>query len=231
MKALTENLLRPPQYEELKKEQEDLTYKTEGPWKHLIQKPGRLLQRKREIQQQLSRSLPEPITDPIEKDTLAKIEVELREKITHGMLSQEEMRKNPAGSVDRHRRWERANKADIMKWKNIRLQLHADQSDPSTWDRDTANLEQFRPEGARERVRLDAQIPGKMAFSGVPQEKWDQAFEGKQPENTALAQAKRTKKERKPLTDAEKQVLRERLAKARAQRAQKKQAQETIAVA
>lgn len=231
MKALTENLLRPPQYEELKKEKEEIDYKLHGPWKHLIQKPGRLMQRKKEVDRQLERSMPEPITDPIEKDRLAKVEVELREKITNGMLSQEEMRKNPAGAVDRHRRWERANKADILKWKNVRQQLHADAGDPSTWDRDVANLEQFRPEGARERVRLDAQIPGKMAFTGVPQEQWDTAFQGKGPENTALKQAERVQKEKpaktkRILTDEERAVLRERLAKARAIRAQHQHAKE-----
>ena len=234
MKALTDNLLRPPQYEELKKEKEEIDYKLNGPWKHLIQKPGRLMQRKKEVDKQLAQSMPEPITNPVEKDHLAKVERDLREKITTGMLSQEEMRKNPAGAVDRHRRWERANKADILTWKNVRLQLHADTSDPSTWDRDTANLEQFRPEGARERVRLDAQIPGKMAFAGVPQEKWDTAFQGKGPANTALQQAKRMqtetkKREKRVLTDEERATLRERLAKARAIRAQNKQAKDAAA--
>lgn len=233
MKALTDNLLRPPQYEELKKEKEEIDYKLNGPWKHLIQKPGRLMQRKKEVDKQLERSMPEPITNPVEKDHLAKVERDLREKITTGMLSQEEMRKNPAGAVDRHRRWERANKADIMTWKNARLQLHADGSDPSTWDRDTANLEQFRPEGARERVRLDAQIPGKMAFTGVPQEQWDTAFQGKGPENTALKQATRAQKvkpvkTKRILSDEERAKLRERLAKARAIRAQNQQVKEAI---
>lgn len=220
MKPLTENLLRPPQYDELKKEKEEIDYKLHGPWKHLVQKPGRLLQRSKEVDKQLAQQLPEPITNPLEKNQLYATEKALREKITHGMLSQEEMRKNPAGAVDRHRRWERANKPDIMKWKNVRLQLAADQGDPSTWDRDTANLEQFRPEGATGRVRLDAQIPGKMGFTDVPQDKWDAAFQGKGPENTALKQAKRA---RKPLTDEQRAKLYERLAKARAARAQKKQ--------
>ncbi len=83
-------------------------------------------------------------------------------------------------------KWEKAVKKDILKWKNIQIML-----DPSSNDPDLANFERLRPEGARNRVRLDAQIPGKMAFTNVDQEKWDMAFEGKKPENTALEQAKK----------------------------------------
>lgn len=111
---------------------------------------------------------------------------QLETEITQGMLSKEEMRKNPAGSVGKFMRHEKAVKPKILRWKNIQQML-----DPTSDDPDLSNVERLRPDGAQDRVRLDAQIPGKMSFGSVPQENWDMAFEGKKPENTALEQAKR----------------------------------------
>ena len=175
-----------------------------------IQDKGAVQRQLRNLKLQYERQAPEPLAGA-EKDTLAAKEKALREEVTQGMLSQEEMRKNPPGAVDQHMRWERANKAKIMEWKNLRLQLAADTSSPDTWDRDVANLERYRPSGARERVRLDAQIPGKMAFGNVPEEKWEQAFGSTHPENSALNQAKR-----RTLTDEQRAAVSARLAKARA---------------
>ena len=207
MKPLDTPLLRPHQMSE---HQEEIRLTKEKLSNPAIQDKGAVQRQLRNLSLQYERQAPEALPAG-EKDTAAKREAALREEITQGMLSQEEMRKNPPGAVDHHIRWERANKAKIMQWKNLRLQLAADTSNPDTWDRDVANLERYRPAGARERVRLDAQIPGKMAFTGVDEQKWETAFGSTHPDNSALNQVKR-----RQLTDEQRAAAAARLAKARA---------------
>lgn len=212
MKSTSLNLLRPTNLIALQRERDEINEKLNGPWKHLIQQPGLLYRRLREIDQLMNTHAPEPITNGAERDKLSKRADELLEQITEGMLTQEEMRKNPPGAVDHLRAWERHNKPKILEWKNIRLQLAADTSDPETWNRDEANLERYRPAGATGRVRLDAQIPGKMAMSTEAKENWPL---GEPTATTATAHIK----VRKPLTDSQRAAARERLAKARARKA------------
>ena len=182
------NLLRPAQmaehYNDLQVAKADL----ENP---KVQDKGAVRQRVGNLQKQYESQAPRAITDGAVKDALAKEADSLLAQILPGMLSKEEMRKNPAGSVDRHLRWERANKAKIMRWKKLRCVLNADESDPHTWDRDAANLEVFRPDGPQDKFRADAQITGKMSYGNVPEERWKQAFGTVHPETSALAQAKR----------------------------------------
>jgi hypothetical protein len=134
----------------------------------------------RKAKKQLNEQSPEPLTGK-EKDTLNQLEKRLRQKITTNMPPEEVMRKNPAGAVDWHTRWEKANKKLIKMWKNVRIQLS-----PDSQDRDLANIERYRPSGTTDRLRTDAQIAGHMSYSSVPDENWP--FDA--PENTALAQAK-----------------------------------------
>ena len=147
---------------------------------------GAVAQRVKRLEKSVQEQSPLEQLPGSAKDRLYKEGQALEAKIKCGMLSSEEMRKNPAGSVGQHMRWEKAVKKDILKWKNIQIMLEPTSNDP-----DLANFERLRPEGARNRVRVDAQIPGKMSFTDIPQEKWDTAFEGKEPENTALEQAKK----------------------------------------
>lgn len=143
-------------------------------------------QRIKRLEKSLIEQSPEPTLPGAAKDALAKQAKAIEEKVLPGMLSQEEMRKNPAGSVGHHMRWERAHKQDILAWKNIQLMLEPDSDDP-----DLANFERLRPVGAMDRMRVDAQIPGKMSYTNIPQDNWDAAFESKGPKNSALQQAKR----------------------------------------
>ena len=168
---------------------------------------GAVVQRLTRIKQSLTKQSP-PEVPGLVKDKLAAEAKALEETIRPGMLSQEEMRKNPAGSVGLHMKWEKAKKAAIMRWKNIQQIL-----EPSSDDPDLSNLEKIRPAGAMDRIRTDAQIGGHMTYQSVPQEKWDTAFEGKGPKNTALQQAKRL---HTPLSEEKKDELRARLATARA---------------
>jgi len=187
------NLLRPAQMVEHEQDLKSAQAQLDDP---RVQDKGAVRKRVHELRKQFETQAPRPITDGATKDRIAKESEQLLSEIMPGMLSQEEMRKNPAGSVDKHMRWERANKAKILRWKKLQLALQADQSDPHTWDRDAANLERFRPEGARERMRVDAQIPGKMAYGNVPEANWEETFGKVHPENSALNQAKKVQAEK-----------------------------------
>ena len=167
------NLLRPNQMVETKHEIDETRRSLDNP---KIEDKGAVRKRLREMSRQYEVQAPRPLTDGHLKDSLKKEADQLLTTILPGMLSQEEMRKNPAGSVDKHIRWERANKAKIVRWKKIQCLLNADTSAPQTWDRDAANLERFRPEGAHDRLRLDAQIAGHMSYGTVPEENWVRAF-------------------------------------------------------
>lgn len=208
MKPLDRVLLKQPQIQDLQEEKEQIaaTLSPSNPFRNKISKPNLLQARSRSIDKTLEQYAPEPLPGH-EKDLLSKKEVELREQWTQGMPTEEEMRKNPAGMVDRHRKWEKANKPAILAWKNIRRQLEPDSDDP-----DLANIERYRPSGVMDRMVASAQISGAMNYRSVPQEKWDQAFEGKKPVNTALEQAKKVKRE---MTEEQKQTLRDNLARGR----------------
>lgn len=140
------------------------------------------------------------------KDKLYARAKAIEEKVSNGMLSKEEMRKNPAGSVGKHMKWEAANKKDILEWKNIQIML-----DPESNDPDLSNLERIRPDGVMDRFRSDAQISGMMNYRNIPQENWDQAFQGKGPENTALKQAERVQK--RGMSDEARKAAAERMRK------------------
>ena len=137
-----------------------------------IQDKGAVRKRLASLEKDLNTQRPEPVTDGKVRDALDRREKELRGSITHGMLSAEEMRKCGPTAVDRHMRWERGNIDRIMEWKNIRRQLSADMSNPDTWDRDVANLEQYRPEGREQGIRLDSVVQGVHAMSPVAKENW-----------------------------------------------------------
>ena len=213
MKPIDQNLLRPNQIDELKRSQEDLQAAIYGqPDKdgHLrgyrSSAPADVRAQLKRVDKMLADQAPEPLTLE-EEDKAVKLERELRAEILPGMLSAEEMRKNPATAVDRHMRWERAKKALIMRWKNLRLQLHAGSD-----ERDVANLEQYRPEHSGHRIMTDAQIPGLHAMSPLAKENWPL---GDPKCDTAVAQNQRV---RKQLSEEDKQKARTNLANARAKK-------------
>ena len=188
MKPLTTNLLRVRQRQEMEQAREGLKRALHNPD---IEDKARVSQNLRQLDRQLVAQVPEPLTGA-EKDQLSKVEKRLRAKWTEGMLTEEEMRKNPAGAVDNHRRWEREKKKYINAWKNVTIQLNPDND-----DKDLCNIERFRPAGAVGRMRTDAQIKGHMAYGNVPPDAWESVFD--EPQNTALKQAQ--KHERETLED------------------------------
>lgn len=186
----TQNLLRPAQMVEHTQEMASARKQLEDP---RVPDKGEVRKRLQSLQRDYDRQAPRPITDGAMKDALAKESKELLERIVPKLLSQEEMRKNPAGSTDAYRRGEGSpqTKRDILRWKKLQVALNADHSDPHTWDRDAANLERYRPQGAQDRFRTDAQISGVMSYGSVPPENWEQTFGSTAPVNSALNQAKR----------------------------------------
>jgi len=178
MQDLKKNLLRYHQREQLKS---DIAQSESMLAQAKPEDRGTILTSIKRTKHQLESQSPTPLTAK-EKDTLSALEKKLRARITTNMPTEEVMRKNPAGAVDWHQKWEKINKPLVRMWKNAVIQLNPDSS-----DRDLSNIERYRPSGQTDRMRTDAQIPGLMSYGNIPEENWP--FDA--PENTAAKQAER----------------------------------------
>lgn len=147
------NLLRPNQIEELKDEERILEKKLKLADVMPIDRAAAMGQLQR-VRRHLDVQSPKEVSGKV-KDDLIKKNDKLLEEILEGMPSQEEMRKNPPGAVDKHRKWESRNKQKIIEWKNNQLTLNV-----GTDDIDVANLERFRPKASTLNMQ-NAQISGK----------------------------------------------------------------------
>jgi hypothetical protein len=88
---------------------------------------------------------------------------ELEEQIKVGMLSHEEMRRNPPGAVAQNLRWGRKNAKNVHEWKNFQLALMkgASQTDVA----EALNVARLRPRPSQ--LNMDgAQIDGKTFVRG-----------------------------------------------------------------
>ena len=180
MKDLKLNLLRHHQREERKEELKKQQWLLDHP---KVEDKVQVRKNVDAIKSQLEHLSPEPLTGP-EKDRLYNLEKRLATRIAQGMPTDETMRKNPVGAVHHHRTWEKVNKPLINAWKNIRIQLN-----PDSDDKDLSNVERLRPSGQMDRLRTDAQIPGHMSYTDIPEDLWPFA----EPANTAAKQAARVK--------------------------------------
>lgn len=152
----THSLLRTDQVTEMEDEKSVLEKKLHNP---NIQDKGAVAEQLRRVVRQLESQRPKPFSSE-EVDRAVKREQELREAISQGMLSHEEMRKCPPGAVDRHRRWEKTNKPLIQEWQNLQRRLHAGSD-----DHEVASIETFRPTGST--MNMDgALIAGKQFHFG-----------------------------------------------------------------
>ncbi len=147
-------LLRPDQIEDMEGEREALKVKLRDPQ---LQDRGAALEQLQRVERQLETQRPRPYASH-EIDKAVKREAELRATWTQGMLSHEEMRKAPHGAVDRHRAWEKKNKALILEWQNIQRRLNAGND-----DRESASIERFRPVTSTMNMQ-GALITGKQFF-------------------------------------------------------------------
>lgn len=150
----TKPLLRPQQLADAQDERASLDRKLRNP---NIQDKGEVSRQLRRLDTTLAAQTPKAFVG-VEKDAAVKMEAELRDKWQTGMPSQEEMRKNPVGAVDKHIAWEKRNKEDVLRWKNLQLRLNVGNPDSSV-----TNIEQYRPKTSS--LNMDgAQIGGKMIF-------------------------------------------------------------------
>lgn len=160
----TRPLLRPRQVHQLREEVRRLDDMLAQP-QHVLQHVDvpQALRQRTNLSKQLDQLTPRPPAEE-ERDAIVRREAELREDIRQGMPTAAEMRRNPAGAVDKHRAWERRKKKKILEWKNTRLRMHAGGmlGDLPEDASDVANVETFRPTGgAHELDMYHEQIPGK----------------------------------------------------------------------
>lgn len=125
-----------------------------------IQDRGEIRRQLKRLSHNIENQTPRPYEGEV-LDKAIKREEELREQWTQGMPTQAEMRRNPAGAVDKHQAWERRNKQAVLEWKNIRRRMRASGIGTGSGF-DEANIERYRPAGGSQELNLDnAQIPGK----------------------------------------------------------------------
>lgn len=135
------------------------------------------------------------------KDALNVRRQELEDKIRIGMVTEEEMRRNPTGSVYKHMKWEKENIFNILEWKNIKKVLEPDSEDP-----ELCSVELLRPSmlpQSGSTFMPDAQIPGHFAMTAKAKENFDKVFPDSPTANTALKQLGRFEDDRVGKVEAE----------------------------
>lgn len=163
-------LLRPRQTEELKEDAKRLREILSAP-PHIanrVEDRGQLTRNLRAAEKDLATQAPKPYVEA-ELDLATKRSDELRNEMLVGMPTQEEMRRNPPGAVDKHRLWEKRNKPRLSEWKNIQLRLHQSGFGELPDSTDLANFERYRPSGGSQQLNMDnAQITGATQFGPKP---------------------------------------------------------------
>ena len=163
MKEQTAQLLRPHQIESLNEDKRRIERTLQAPnfVQQQIQDPGSMRKQLRSIVQMLETQSPKPYSEH-EKDHAIARRDELQEKFLRGIPTQEEMRRNPPGAVDKNRSWEAREKKHVLEWKNIQLRLMESGSiDGLRNSEDVANIEGLRPFGGAQQLNMmNEQIQG-----------------------------------------------------------------------
>ena len=162
----TTQLMRQDQVQGQTAEGKRITDMLNDPRPHVqaqVQERGQAINNLQRINKTIQDQMPRAY-GPTEIDAAISREGQLREKWMAGMPTDSEMRRNPAGAVDKHRAWEARAKLDVLEWKNIRRRLLAGGNiDAPSDSRDIANIEMFRPVGGAQEMNLhNAQIDGKI---------------------------------------------------------------------
>lgn len=132
----TKSLIRNHQLVDILDERKTLEDKMRS--KH-VQDKGEVAKQIKRLDTSLQDQRPKPFTGK-DVDKAIKLEEQLRNEILEGMPSQEEMRCNPPGAVDKHMRWEGRSKAKLLIWKQLKQRM-----EPKNTDRDLCNFEKYRP--------------------------------------------------------------------------------------
>ena len=196
-------LLRPHQINEMHADKENLERQMNNPH---IQDRGLVANQLRKLNRQLETQTPKPYSGK-DLDSAVTRSEKLKAEILDGMPSQEEMRKSPPGAVDKHRTWEKKNKAKLLEWKEIQLRLNA-----GTDENDVANFERFRPTSSTLSMH-NAVIPGKQYFmpSESPQykESHDRIFSKETKKRGMSKEARQKASERMKAMHAAKKAAKE----------------------
>jgi hypothetical protein len=159
-------LLRPQQRVELQEEIKSIDRQLGNPDTREMVDVGSQSRQKASLTSALKDQSPQAFASD-DMDKAVKLELKLRDAITSdGMCTQEEMRKNPAGAVDKHMGWDKRNGENIAAWKNLRLRLGESGHDFGNGldgnANEVANLEMYRPVGGAQELNMSsAQIEGK----------------------------------------------------------------------
>lgn len=166
----TTPLLRPAQAQEWREQAEGLRQLLSAP-PHIanrIEDRGQLTKNLRALERDLRSQEPKPY-GPDELDSAVQRSRQLKDEMVEGMPTQAEMRRNPAGAVDKHRRWERRNKKKLAEWKNIGLRLHQTGDVDLPDATDVVNFERYRPVGGSTELNMDnEQIQGRIQHGPTP---------------------------------------------------------------
>lgn len=156
----TKPLLRPNQVQALEEDIRGIEAELNAPpfIRNQIQDLATKQKQLKQIKGDLETQRPTPYSEA-ERDDAVKEHNELLDRIVEGMPTQAEMRRRPAGAVDKHMGWERRNKNAILKLKNMRLRMLesgmiSDVGDAS----EVANLERFRPQGGSQELNMDGTL-------------------------------------------------------------------------
>jgi hypothetical protein len=169
---MQKNFLRPSEVEECETDLRELNAVIEN--SRYVSTPVNLRQvneAKRAIEKRLEQAPPE-ITAK-QRDKVSKRIAALEEEIKVGILSHEEIRRNPPGAVEQNLRWQKANQQRIFEWKNFQLALH--KGAPQEYLSDRLNVARLRPSTSH----LDmngAQIPVTTTYS-FPTQKYQEGYD------------------------------------------------------
>jgi|TARA_R110001583_G_scaffold33397_6_gene112695 hypothetical protein len=131
-----------------------------------------------------------PEIDSATRDHLYKHQKNLEARISEGMPTQEVMRRNPVGAVDKHMKWEQANKELIREWKNTCRLV-----EPDNEEKDYTNVERLRKAGITQDMAasfmMDAQVPGHFGMTPLAKANWPEGMPEHGTVDTALKYAER----------------------------------------
>ncbi len=163
-----------------------------------------------------------PDLNAAQRDKAEKLRVRLEEDIKEGMLSHEEMRRNPDGAVDRNMAWLRAKKDKVRIWQNLQVALNKGIS--QEYASDLCNPDRLRPVTSQLNMQ-GAQIPQQTSYYYMNANTdyrheaamiWDEVF----PEDEEKAQLRKELEEWKAKVAAEKAAVEAAGAKTLAEQAE-----------
>ena len=172
-KESTTPLLRPHQIDAMQRESRSTEKMLNAPphIQNRLEDRAEVVRRLKGVNSDLEKQSPKAYESDILDSAVKRSEL-LKQEILEGMPTQAEMRRNPAGAVDKHMRWEKHNKQKIMEWKNIQLRLNAGgELGEIEFARDVANFERYRPAGGSQEINMhNEQIPGKTIHLPRPED-------------------------------------------------------------